>query len=108
MESDKKILIIGASGLIGQAAAQEINSQYAWEGTHWLKPAADCRACDITDFKQVREVFSLVKPSHVIHCANLSGGLDYCQNNPKAANNGIILKADFCVVPIIKLLKVHQ
>ena len=83
----RKFLIIGAQGLIGEHAIAEIDSRYPWQGTYFRRPTEGKNFiyCDITDKNNLKEVFKEVQPTHVIHGANLAGGVLFCEKNPDIA-----------------------
>ena len=66
----KKVLVTGAGGLVGSSlqrvSMKESGSEYVF---------VDRKACDLTDQKQVAELFDNVKPTHVIHTAARVGGI---------------------------------
>lgn len=80
-----KFLIIGAGGLIGKAVTDELGPEYSWQGTYYKNIVPRFIKCDITDNDNLKRIFKQVKPTCVIHCAQLSGGLDYCQKYPSLA-----------------------
>ncbi|MBM3206797.1 SDR family oxidoreductase [Candidatus Pacearchaeota archaeon] len=78
---DKKILILGCGGMLGEAVfghfkkfakvyATDIDLNESW--LHYL---------DITDFKKVRELVSQISPQLIINLAALTD-LEYCEKNP--------------------------
>ncbi|MFH1772663.1 MAG: SDR family oxidoreductase [Candidatus Omnitrophota bacterium] len=81
----KKYLIIGATGLIGRAVSDALGGDSVWQGTTYPKPSNGLLKLDITNQREVRKVFLKTHPTHVIHCANLAGGVDFCQKNPEMA-----------------------
>jgi dTDP-4-dehydrorhamnose reductase len=85
MENAVRFLVIGAGGLIGQAVAEEIGSKYVWKGTYYLRAKPNYLKCNIMDAINVEEVFDIIKPTHVIHCAQLAGGVDFYERNPNLA-----------------------
>jgi len=82
---EEKFLIIGVNGLIGSAVAAEFARNFRWQGTYYSRTVDGCLRCDITDYKNAEEIFSLVRPTCVIHAANLEGGFNICENNPGLA-----------------------
>ena len=85
MNGPEKFLIIGINGLVGEYLCRELGSRYSVTGTYRSRPVAGAFKCDITSEANVKEVFNEVKPTHVIHCANLAGGVPYCQTNAAEA-----------------------
>lgn len=82
---NKKILVIGASGLIGRAICEALGSDRNWIGTYYKRVIPGGVKLDITDPGQVKRVFAEIMPTHVIHCAQLAGGVDFYEGNPDLA-----------------------
>ena len=78
-------IIIGASGLIGKAITHELNGQYEWFGTTCSKVNSNMLHLDITNQREVSNIFNKIKPTHIINCVNLKGGVDFCERNPELA-----------------------
>ncbi len=85
MDNSKKLLIIGANGLIGSAITKEINPNFNCIGTSYSRKAPNTLNLDITKFQDVKKIFKNLEPTYVIHCANLAGGVDFCEKNPDLA-----------------------
>ncbi len=79
----KKILIIGMGGLIGKAVMEDIDSSFEWLGTYYGRKVPGGVRLDITNKSEIDEIFSEFKPTHVINCANLAGGVDFYEMNPE-------------------------
>lgn len=84
---NKKILVIGASGLIGRAMSEALGSDRNWIGTYYKRVIPGGVKLDITDPGQVKRAFAEIMPTHVIHCAQLTGGVDFCEKNPVLAKD---------------------
>jgi len=67
--NNKKILITGSSGLVGNAF-RKIAQDYEYEFI--FSTSSDC---DLTNYEKTYEYFNLVKPNYVIHLAACVGGL---------------------------------
>jgi dTDP-4-dehydrorhamnose reductase len=81
-----RCLVIGANGLVGaQVAAMLGEGGFKWTGTYHKRGFKNLIALDITDAAQVEGVFEQSAPDVVFHCANLAGGVDFCEKNPDAA-----------------------
>lgn len=79
-------LVLGANGLIGRRVGALLTARgLPWVGTCRLREAAGLRALDVTDAPRLAALFAEVKPGVVYHCANLAGGVDFCESNPDAA-----------------------
>ncbi len=84
--STNDVLVIGAQGLIGRQVANILTEHgVSWKGTFFTRPAEGLLKLDITDPASVTKVFTEVRPRAVFHCANLAGGVDFCETNPKRA-----------------------
>jgi len=77
-------LIAGANGLLGNRLAAALEKRkIAWQGTYCRRPAPGLLPLDITDPGSVDGFFSKSRPEAVFLCANLAGGVDFCQKNPQ-------------------------
>lgn len=78
---DIRCLVIGANGLVG-GRIREILSNHGlrWAGTCRARPEEGLLRSDITSADDLKRLFSLYKPDCVFHCANLSGGVDFCES----------------------------
>lgn len=81
MKIDKKVLIAGCGGMLGEAVYQSFNSQYenvlATDidlNVPWLK------YMDVREFNQCEKVFEEFKPDIVLNLAALTD-LEYCEKN---------------------------
>ena len=81
-------LIVGANGLIGKRLGTELTARgVSWVGTYNKRPGAGLRKLDITDLAEVEGFFSEFSPEVVFHSANLAGGVNFCESNPKVARD---------------------
>ncbi|GEM_PF-1029920 len=108
MGESKNFLIIGANGLIGQALAREVDGKYDWKGTYFRRLSAPYLKCNIMDFRDVVSTLDSVKPTHVVCCANLAGGVNFCEKNPDLAKRfhfeGIVNLGKSCLEHHAKLV----
>ncbi|ESP03650.1 hypothetical protein LOTGIDRAFT_171179 [Lottia gigantea] len=67
----KKVLITGASGLLGRAIFNEFNANSTWKtlGLAFSRPGNHLKKVDLTNFDEVKAVFDEFKPDVVIHSA---------------------------------------
>ena len=109
----KKLVITGASGVIGRALAKTCSSKYDVVGTyhdHDFKPDyMKLRHLDLTDSNDIESCLDTVQPSIVIHTAGLSD-LQYCEKNTQVAENvnyrASAQLAAFCTQRAIRLVHV--
>lgn len=86
-------LIIGANGLVGRQIGRQLdNKGIKWKGTYSKRAEDLLLKLDITNPADVEDIFSKTSPDVVFHCANLAGGVDFCEANPNIAT-GFHLKA---------------
>lgn len=82
----KTSVIIGAGGLVGQALVRlHLKSSRDFVGTCYRRQKGPLRLLDITNFDQVSRLLNEVQPRVVFHCANLAGGVNFCQQRPEIA-----------------------
>ncbi len=77
-----KILIIGASGFLGQELYQDFSENHETFGTYCNHPAHQLLKLDITKKEDVNTVLSLVNPDIVIQPA-AQPWVDFCEQNPE-------------------------
>lgn len=84
----KKLLITGASGLLGINLSLYAQRQgydvCGWTNAHTLKAPFETRTLDITDKESVGAALEEIKPDLVVHTAALAN-LEACDKAPKAA-----------------------
>lgn len=79
-------LIIGANGLVGRRIGKSLfDKGIKWIGTCNRRSQKDFFSLDITDSVAMADIFAQVSPKIVFHCANLAGGVDFCERNPEGA-----------------------
>ena len=82
--SDEKAqcLIIGANGLVGRCLAELLSAKgISWTGTFHKRPGEGLAKLDITSKEDVRDLLLKTRPDVVFNCANLAGGVDFCETN---------------------------
>ena len=78
-----KILVIGASGLVGGALHRALErAGMDVVGTSCTARPAEKAVLDIRQPKAVQACVEAVKPQVVILAVNVAGGVDYCQEHP--------------------------
>lgn len=70
MKKEKKILVLGSNGLVGNALKR---SEYF--NSHFLIHYSTRDEADLTDIEQVRRVFKNIDPDIIINCAGKVGGI---------------------------------
>jgi dTDP-4-dehydrorhamnose reductase len=85
MSRKKRFLILGANGLIGRAVSQQLKKNYEWYGTYHSRTEPGFIRADITSVEDLNRLFVKIKPNYVINCANLAGGVDFCESHPELA-----------------------
>lgn len=81
----KKLLITGASGFLGWNIIRAAKSEWSIFGTFLSHPIdvpdIMLMQVDLTNFKDLKQLFDLTKPDAVIHTAAVSD-TNFCQENP--------------------------
>lgn len=71
MDTHQKLLVTGASGLLGNKIVELANNDYMVVPLHNTKPLhSNSRILDITDLSEVLNLFHTLKPDAVIHTAS--------------------------------------
>ncbi|MFH0771904.1 MAG: SDR family oxidoreductase [Candidatus Omnitrophota bacterium] len=82
----EEALIIGANGLVGRRVGKSLlDKGIKWIGTSNKRHQENSLSLDITDSVAMADLFARICPKAVFHCANLAGGVDFCEKNPEAA-----------------------
>lgn len=85
-----RVLITGASGLLGINLAMELSKKHVVYGTvfqHSIDPRAvpfQVIQCDLLDEGSIEQVMETSQPDWIIHCAALAN-VDECENHPARA-----------------------
>lgn len=85
MKEMRRYLVLGANGLVGRAISKQLEGRYEWSGTYFKREEPGLIKLDITSIGNLKETFDETKPSCVINCANLAGGVDFCESHPDLA-----------------------
>ncbi|MDO8524890.1 MAG: SDR family oxidoreductase [Candidatus Omnitrophota bacterium] len=87
MEKGKpEALIVGANGLVGAKLSGALASGgITAEGTFNKRHKSSLKKLDLSDTAEIEDFFSKASYRAVFNCANLSGGVDFCQSNPEMA-----------------------
>lgn len=85
MDSPKNYLVLGANGLIGRDIRKQLEGDYKWLGTYNKRKEQGLIKADITSNNDLKRIFELANPNCVINCANLAGGVNFCESNPDLA-----------------------
>ena len=85
MKEPQRYLVLGANGLIGRAVGKQLEGKYEWFGTYFKRKEPGLIKLDITSLGNLKEIFNEIKPSCIVNCANLAGGVDFCESHPSLA-----------------------
>lgn len=81
-------IVIGANGLVGQALTKRLSEKgYPWLGTSYKRTSEDSLKLNILNKEESDSFFSNVSTQAIFHCANLSGGVDFCEQNQEIAED---------------------
>lgn len=81
-----KALVIGASGLVGEALLRVLErSGIEAVGTHYSRSTNPTQKLDVRNREAVCSTFEAVRPSLVFVSVNTPGGVDYCELHPREA-----------------------
>src|SRR5438105_7212163 len=82
----QRLLITGASGLLGQNLLEAARSRFAisaWGHAHaGTVRGIEIRSCNLEDAGQIRKEIDRCRPEVVVHAAALSD-VDYCESHPE-------------------------
>jgi dTDP-4-dehydrorhamnose reductase len=85
----KKLLVTGASGFLGWNICQVAKQQWDVCGTylsHSLDiPGVTLLKVDLTDFQEIKRIFTEIKPAAIIHTAAISSP-NFCQTHPETSH----------------------
>lgn len=85
-EKGPRFLVIGANGLVGRRLGRLFSERGdSWIGTRNRRGETGLLELDIMDRKSLSSFFSKISTEAVFACANLAGGVDFCERNPEAA-----------------------
>jgi dTDP-4-dehydrorhamnose reductase len=86
MNESKRFLVLGANGLVGKAVVRQLKKgKYQWYGTYHKREEPGLIRLDITSKEELARVFEKTEPDYVVNCANLAGGVDFCEKHPDLA-----------------------
>ncbi len=85
IKSVAKYLVLGANGLIGKAITRRLADRKEWVGTCFRREVPGLICLDITSPESLKSIFSRTEPDCVINCTGLSGGVNFCEKNPRKA-----------------------
>jgi dTDP-4-dehydrorhamnose reductase len=77
-----KILIIGASGFVGEKLYTVLSRKFEVIGTYSTKKKNNFEQLDMSDRQSVIELISKIKPNVVIHTAGITN-VDFFEDNPE-------------------------
>jgi dTDP-4-dehydrorhamnose reductase len=86
----KKLLVTGASGFLGWNLCQVAKQEWEVYGTYCSNPVeipgVTLLKIDLTDFQEIKRIFSEIQPAAVIHTAAQSSP-NFCENNPEISHS---------------------
>ncbi|HEY9873959.1 MAG TPA: NAD(P)-dependent oxidoreductase [Candidatus Obscuribacterales bacterium] len=86
----KKLLITGASGFLGWNLCQLAKQEWEVYGTYFSHtveiPGVTLLKIDLTDFQEIKRIFSEIQPAAVIHTAAQSSP-NFCQSYPEISHS---------------------
>lgn len=85
MDKDRTYLVLGANGLVGRSVRRQLDGKYEWYGTYNKRDEPGLIKVNITSNHDLKKVFEMTKPDCIINCANLAGGVNFCERNPDLA-----------------------
>lgn len=81
-------LVIGANGLVGRKICTSLKKEgIDYIGTFNKRPKEGLFKLDITNPEELKDIFSRFSPEAVFNCANLAGGVNFCEKNPAMAKD---------------------
>ena len=81
-----RCVVIGGNGLVGSRMCSELTKRnIAWNGTFCYRPKNGLHQLDIADQSKVKNFIEEYSPEAVFLCANLAGGVDFCESNQQTA-----------------------
>jgi dTDP-4-dehydrorhamnose reductase len=83
--SERPVLVVGGQGLVGEAVLNALKEKTPVVATAFRRTRSTYIPHDITDPTQVLSVIKIYQPRVIVHCANLAGGVDFCEKNPGLA-----------------------
>lgn len=104
-----KIMVTGASGLLGKKMTKIMSNEHEVFGTGLTKIKENMARMDLHDFEQIKQSFDDISPEVVIHTAALTN-VNYCEQNPREAklvnSDATLFLAKLCKARKTKLVYV--
>ena len=89
MANNKRMLITGVSGLLGNNLAHYFKNKYKILGLYCSHPVSitgiQTKQCDLSYSNLIKDIIERFSPSIIIHCASLTN-VDQCETNPETTN----------------------
>lgn len=85
--SKPRLLIVGASGLLGKTLASQLSNDFEIFGTYWrnrIDRSKNFFPLDATKDHELELLLELVKPNMVVNCSGLTS-VDECERRPEAS-----------------------
>lgn len=88
-ENNKRMLITGVSGLLGNNLAYYFKNKYEILGLYCSHPVSmagiQTKKCDLSHSNSTKDVIEKFSPLIIIHCASLTN-VDQCESDPELTN----------------------
>lgn len=81
---DMKILVTGATGLLGKNIYQHLYRNYKVVGSYNKNRVEDMIKLDLENFEELNKILDFIQPNIIIHTAAMTD-LNYCEDNPVKA-----------------------
>ncbi|MBI5065250.1 sugar nucleotide-binding protein [Candidatus Woesearchaeota archaeon] len=84
LKINKKVLIVGANGFLGNKLVKVFSKEFAVEGTYHCQSKENLIQLDITNSEQTRELIKKLNPELILLTA-AETNVDLCEKNPEYA-----------------------
>lgn len=81
---DMKILLTGATGLLGKNIYQRLYSKYKVVGSYNKNTVENMIKLDLENHKELKKILDFIQPDIIVHAAAMTD-LNFCEDNPVKA-----------------------